>query len=413
MQVCSQLRMEETIVHQRPMPMSPTRRPYVAAASALAAAVLAAPLASQAPLLVAASAPEMGSASRRVFLTDVDRDGRADLVALLLDNTLAVWVGDGAGRFQETGATRLAFDPGAVALGDTTADGDIDVTIAWRDATSEFVSTVPGSGRSFAAEGPPPIRLGPALEYYKPFVRVLDLNRDGMMDIVAGNERGAGFHVLLGSGHGRFATATTIAHDVPGAEYFSPGFGDVDGDGTIDVVVAASLAGSPASRLVVTRGNGRGGFAGRIEAPLAVAADARVAAIGDLNTDAAADLVLTHPETRTIDVLLNDGRGRFRVAPWSPLRARLPATAVAITDATGDDRPDLIALTVNSVDPPAESEVVVFVGHNRGFSLADGSPFPVAPGAFSLALSDINTDGKVDIATSSRATERITILLAR
>jgi hypothetical protein len=385
----------------------------VIVSAGLAAAALVVPLSSQAPLLVVGTPPEMGSGSRRVFLTDVDGDSRADLVALLLDNTIAVRFGDGAGRFREMVTTRLAFEPGAVVLGDVSADGDTDVVVAWRDATSEYVSTLPGAGGRFAAQDQPAIRLGPALQYYKPFVRLLDLNRNGVADIVAGSERGPGFQIVLGTGQGRFGSAITVPYDPPGAEYYSPGFADVDGDGAIDVVLAATMAGSSAPRLVVTRGDGRGGFAGRIESPLAVAADPRVAAIGDLNADAAPDLVLTRPEARTIDVLLNDGRGRFVPAPWSPLRARLPAAAVAITDATGDARPDLVALTVNSVDPAGASEVAVFVGHERGFSLAVGSPFPVAPSAFSLALGDINGDGKVDVATSSRTTERLTVLLAR
>ena len=59
------------------------------------------------------------------------------------------------------------------------------------------------------------------------------------------------------------------------------------------------------------------------------------------------------------------------------------------------------------------SEVAVLVSHAKGFSLADGSPFPVGAGAFSLAPGDVNGDEKLDFVTSSFTTERLTVLLAR
>jgi hypothetical protein len=355
----------------------------------------------------------MGSASRRVFLTDVDRDRQPDLVALLRDNTVAVRFGAGDGSFQGGVATALALEPGAMAVEDVNADGDVDLAVAWRDDKGEYVSIWAGTTGRFSAPTTPPIRLGPALQYYKPFVRALDLNRDGVMDLVAGNERGAGFQMLLGTGRGRFAPPLTVGYSPAGAAYYSLNVGDLDRDGRLDVVLTASAAGSTASRLVVMSGNGRGGFAVRVNAPLSVAPDPRVAAIGDLNGDGSPDLVLTHPEARTLDVLLNAGDGRFTPAPWSPLRTRLPATAVVIGDITDDARPDLVALTVDSVGPSVESEIALLVSHTRGFSVAAGSPVTVAPGAFSLAPGDITGDGRLDFVTSSFTSDTLTVLQTR
>ena len=403
--------MEESVADRRPMLVRHILPVWCIAAALAAAAV--APASSQEPLLASGTPLDLGIASRRVVLMDVDRDRQVDLVTLLRDNTIAVLFGDGAGIFEGSVATPLELDPGTVVLDDVTADGDIDAVVAWRDEKSEYVGVWPGASGRFTAPAQPPMRLGPARQYYKPFVRVLDLNRDGARDLVAGNERGPGFQVLLGTGRGRFAPPVTIAYEPAGAAYYSLNVADVDRDQRPDLVIAASAAGSGASRLVVMFGNGGGGFAGRVDVPLSVAPDPRIAAIGDLNDDAAPDLVLSHPEQRTLDVLFNTGGRRFTPAPWSPLRARLPATAVTIADVTGDTRPDLVALTVDSVNPRLESEVAVLVSHAKGFSLANGSPFPVGAGAFSLASGDVNGDEKLDFVTSSFTSERITILMAR
>ena len=380
-------------------------------AGALATTVLVEPLSSQTPLLVHGTPVEVGSESRRVFMADVNGDRRADLVVLLRGGTVAVRLGDGSGRFSAGPTTGLASDPGAVALADVSADGILDLVVAWRDAAGEYVATSLGTGGGRFGPRQPAARLGAALEYYKPFVRVLDLNEDGVMDLVAGNERGPGFHVLLGIKQGRFTAPEIVRYEPAGAEFYSCGFADIDDDGHLDVVLTSTFAGPAGSGLLVRRGNGRGGFAGRLEMPLSVAGDPRVGAIGDLNGDAAPDLVVTHPEQRVLDVLFNDGRGRFTPAPWSPLRARLPATAVAIADATGDARPDLVLLTVNSVVKPYESELDVRVSSARGFAPAPGSPFPVGPGAFALAAGDVNGDGRMDLATSSGETGLLTLLL--
>ena len=68
---------------------------------------------------------------------------------------------------------------------------------------------------------------------------------------------------------------------------------------------------------------------------------------------------------------------------------------------------------MNSVAKPYDSAIVVLLGNGSSFVTAPGSPFRVAPGAYNLAVGDINEDSKLDLVSSSFELNSITVLLGR
>ena len=84
---------------------------------------------------------------------------------------------------------------------------------------------------------------------------------------------------------------------------------------------------------------------------------------------------------------------------------------VAVADVNRDGRSDIVITTVNSRARPYESKLVVLLGD--GFGGAAGSPLPVGPGAYQLAVGDVDEDGKPDIVTSSFESDSISVLLGR
>ncbi len=180
-------------------------------------------------------------------------------------------------------------------------------------------------------------------------------------------------------------------------------------------------------------------------------------AVGDLNGDGNADVVLVH--SGSIDVFLGDGTGRFSNAVNYPTSISQPV-AVVLFDINGDSVPDVI-IASGTADGTGQSPVNAFVGDGSG-SLgapttthyngtmaygvfadlnADGHPdlisatqvffgtagdyqpplnltnrpsvcaFPYGPATGSVTVADVNGDAKADILTADCANGTITAFL--
>src|SRR5262249_5761227 len=127
-------------------------------------------------------------------------------------------------------------------------------------------------------------------------------------------------------------------------------------------------------------------------------------AIGDLNGDGQPDLVTTNiggdplatpTPAGTISVLLGNGGGTYSAATPYPTGSFLPFS-VAIGDLNGDGKLDLAV--ANYGDPlSGNGAISVFLGNGNGtFSAATPSP-TLATGAQSVAIADLDGDGHLDL----------------
>jgi VCBS repeat protein len=372
----------------------------------------------QAPLFAPASPVVVGPGSGEVFLADINQDGHLDLLTKhLLKQTLSVRSGDGKGHFVPALESSLSFDyqPGAVALGHVNNDGILDLGVASKDGDRENVRIFLGNpkGGFSLAPGSPFIASAP-IQGYKPFLRFADLNRDGKPDIVTANGRRNTVEIFLGDGRAGFSPGAIVKLEL-GRWFYSFALGDIDGDDLLDLVTASGghRPDSEPGRLATRRGNGRGSFAAPAGQTVSVPPDPRVAALVDVNGDGRLDVVLSHGRTNILSILLNGGKGTFTPRPGPPINVGFPASEVVAADVNGDQKVDLVT-TVNVATAPFESKVVVLLGDGPGgFAPAPGSPFPVGPGAYRLAVADVNEDGKLDIAASSFEGNAVTLLLGR
>jgi hypothetical protein len=179
---------------------------------------------------------------------------------------------------------------------------------------------------------------------------------------------------------------------------------DVNGDAKPDTILIAD-----ASAVSVGLGNGDGSF--RPAAKYPTAKGSNEAAVADVNDDGKVDVVTAGfylGRGGAVSVLLGDGDGTFR----APVDYTLGdfAIAVAIGDVNGDGKVDIATAETSGIS--------VLLGKGDGkFRTAVSYP---AGGAvpWSIALVDLNRDGKADvIATNSGSlrsqSNNVAVLLAR
>jgi hypothetical protein len=212
-------------------------------------------------------------------VADLNGDGRPDAVALTSSDTTYVdaLLGDGAGGFVVVPVMTNSFGANALALGDV--DGDLvpDLALAEPGLGAVTVFTGDGVGGFFFST-----RLR-AAGTARHGVRMVDLNRDGRLDLVWANASPVALlEAALNNGFGGFPAVAGFAP--VGLVPLRVAVGDLNGDGNPDAV-SLDTASAGVSRFT---GDGLGGFAAAVADPVSGVLQDLV--VGDLDGDGRADV---------------------------------------------------------------------------------------------------------------------------
>jgi subtilisin-like proprotein convertase family protein len=336
-----------------------------------------------------------------VAVGDFNGDGKQDLAtANFISNNVTVLLGDGSGGFSAANNSPFAVGsiPYSVAVGDFNGDGKLDITTANAGSSNVTVLLGNGSGGFSPASGSP---FDVGIQAFS--VAVGDLNGDGRQDLATASAHYNSVAVLLGDGRGGFRLATGSPFAV-GSYPYSVAVGDFNGDGKLDL----TTANWGSSNVTVLLGNGSGGFSPASGSPFAVGSYPYSVAVGDFNGDGKQDLTTANywSYSNNATVLLGDGSGGFSEAGGSPFAVGSYPTSVAVGDLNGDGKLDITTANRNSND------VTVLLGNGSGgFSPASTSPFAVGAQSRSVAMGDFNGDGKLDLTTANYASNDVTVLL--
>jgi len=303
------------------------------------------------------------------------------------------------------------YNANSVAVADVNGDSKPDLVVANLCATVTSCNNASGTVGMLLGKGDgtfqPVVTYGSG-GYFANSVAVADVNGDGKPDLLVANEcadssncdTSGSVGVLLGNGDGTFQTAVPYGSGGWGSK--SVAVADVNGDGKPDLLVANTCPSTTncntSGSVGVLLGNGDGTFQ-----PAVTYGSGgywpRSVAVADVNGDGKPDLLVANycggtsncSTSGTVGMLLGNGDGTFQpVVTYGS--GGLYANSVTVADVNGDGKPDLVAANYLS------NNAGVILGNGDGTfqtAVTYGSGGSVY--LYSVAVADVNGDGKPDL----------------
>jgi len=292
---------------------------------------------------------------------DVDRDGDLDIYISVLRNRDYLFVNDSLGNYGDE-SERIPLDEDSqstsAAYGDIDADLDLDFVVT--EVTYQFNKLLLNNGNGFYSYAPN--SRFPSGRDNSDMVSFGDVDGDFELDVVIANE-GEENVLMINDGDGFFTNETSSRLPAT-SQYYSTSaiFGDVDGDGDLDIFVTNAFLNSMNNLLI---NDGSGYFSDESDLRLPAIGDiSSDASFGDIDNDGDLDVIVANDAYQgagyTNRVYINNGDGFF----GDETDQRLPDISLGTDDVVLgdiDSDGDLDLLVVNKGEYPDGEQNRLFV----------------------------------------------------
>jgi hypothetical protein len=364
-------------------------RPLALLLATASAAYAQTPAATFAPVAIYSMGPN--STPLCLAVADVNGDGKPDLLTLnasvtAVSNTVVAVL---LGTGNGTFQTATTFSTGTntpTRIAVADVNGDSKPDLLTVNVSSSSASVLLGNGDG-TFQAAANFGTGPESNPYN--IAVADVNSDGKPDLLTVNTSSDMVAVLLGTGTGTFQAAATFSTG-PNSFPYSITVADVNGDSKPDLLTA-NFSNDSAGVLL---GNGDGTFQTATAFGIGSNSKPYEIAVADVNGDGKPDLLTANAGSDSAGVLLGNGDGTFQAAATFGTGTNSSPRSLAVADVNGDGKPDL--LTANSVAKSAS----VLLGNGNGTFQAVVT-YNAGGGGRSLAVADVNGDGKPDLLTAN------------
>lgn len=232
---------------------------------------------------------------------------------------------------------------------------------------------------------------------------LVDLNGDGILDLATSNASftGSSMSVLIGNGDGTFKTPTTYATNAKFT--FAIASGDFNNDGVVDLAVTSQYDSNFNSGFVIIYlGKGDGTF--KQASTINMTGYPVSTAVADYNRDGILDIASLQFIPGQISVSFGNGDGTFQKPANYAVTAGFGSEYNLVAgDFNGDGIPDLVESNAG------DDNLGIFLNNGDG---TFGSQIPVStPNPEWITVADLNSDGKQDLLISNYGYKTMGVLL--
>ena len=320
-----------------------------------------------------------------VHTADFNGDGFVDILATgVLSQGMMLWLNNGAGEFSYKGQFLFAGYMALAAVGDIDGDGDIDIV-----STGGAESTPPEPGLTYLNNGDGFFYVGATDLFTNTVVNRIELaDFDGDMDLDAyvvvsstvGQDR-----IFWNDGAGNFAAGSTY---FDGPQTRDVAISDLDQDSDLDLMIAR---GNADTQVWINDGTGQFSLTMTLQPSYEIA-------LGDLNGDEIADLVISPSYPFSLEVWLNDGNGQFASHSSLPTSG---GSDFIVADVNNDEANDLFF--INAECCPGIYQDSFSVWQNDGTAQFTPVDLDFARNIRDFALADLDEDDDLDFVFGQNA----------